>query len=74
MKASLKESCNTCNSPINWFIKLLILSIMLFVLASSLYYYYKNYSNSNFYNNSNYFNSKYINNNDSKDLKDRLTT
>ena len=60
MKVSLKESCNTCNSPINWFIKLLILSIMLFVLSFSLYYYYSNYSNyynSNFYNNSNYFNS-----------------
>ena len=35
-----KTSCDSCSSPINWFIKIVILIIMVFILASSLYGYY----------------------------------
>ena len=33
---------NSCNSPTNWFIKITILLIMIFILGGSLYYYYLN--------------------------------
>jgi len=42
IKDSLDKSCNVCNSPMNWFIKIMVLIIMLFILTSSLYYYYIN--------------------------------
>ncbi len=42
MVSNKSNLCNSCNSPMNWFIKITILLIMIFILGGSLYYYYSN--------------------------------